>query len=62
MWLSGLHVPESYLTALVQAACRKNGWPLDVSTLYTEVTKYRSEDEICERPQQGNSMTLIING
>uniref|UniRef100_A0A3Q0RTU3 Uncharacterized protein n=1 Tax=Amphilophus citrinellus TaxID=61819 RepID=A0A3Q0RTU3_AMPCI len=41
MWLSGLHIPESYLTALVQAACRKNGWPLDLSTLYSEVTQYR---------------------
>ncbi|MED6232426.1 Dynein heavy chain 10, axonemal, partial [Ataeniobius toweri] len=53
MWLSGLHIPESYLTALVQAACRNNGWPLDLSTLYTEVTRYRSEDEITERPRQG---------
>ncbi|XP_015260407.1 PREDICTED: dynein heavy chain 10, axonemal [Cyprinodon variegatus] len=53
MWLSGLHVPESYLTALVQAACRTNGWPLDLSTLYTEVTQYRSEDEITARPKQG---------
>ncbi|XP_070206158.1 dynein axonemal heavy chain 10-like, partial [Littorina saxatilis] len=33
MWLSGLHIPESYLTALVQATCRMNGWPLDKSTL-----------------------------
>ena len=39
MWLSGLHIPESYLTALVQATCRKNGWPLDQSTLYTAVTE-----------------------
>ena len=39
MWLSGLHIPESYLTALVQATCRKNGWPLDRSTLYTAVTE-----------------------
>ncbi|XP_052412947.1 dynein axonemal heavy chain 10 [Carassius gibelio] len=53
MWLSGLHIPESYLTALVQATCRKNGWPLDHSTLYTHVTHYRSEDEIKERPGQG---------
>ena len=22
MWLSGLHIPESYLTALVQATCK----------------------------------------
>lgn len=60
MWLSGLHIPESYLTALVQAACRKNGWPLDLSTLYTQVTEYRSEDEVSDRPRQGNEMTLTI--
>ncbi|XP_048858906.1 dynein axonemal heavy chain 10 [Brienomyrus brachyistius] len=53
MWLSGLHIPESYLTALVQATCRKNGWPLDRSTLYTQVTQYRSEEEVNERPGQG---------
>ncbi|XP_028567040.2 dynein axonemal heavy chain 10 isoform X2 [Podarcis muralis] len=53
MWLSGLHIPESYLTALVQATCRKNGWPLDRSTLYTQVTKYRTADEVTERPGQG---------
>ncbi|XP_022608125.1 dynein heavy chain 10, axonemal [Seriola dumerili] len=53
MWLSGLHIPESYLTALVQAACRKNGWPLDLSTLYTQVTQYRSEEEVTDRPGQG---------
>uniref|UniRef100_A0A7N6BU42 AAA+ ATPase domain-containing protein n=1 Tax=Anabas testudineus TaxID=64144 RepID=A0A7N6BU42_ANATE len=53
MWLSGLHIPESYLTALVQAACRKNGWPLDRSTLYTQVTQYHSEEEVSDRPGQG---------
>ncbi|XP_053136194.1 dynein axonemal heavy chain 10 [Hemicordylus capensis] len=53
MWLSGLHIPESYLTALVQATCRKNGWPLDRSTLYTQVTKYRNAEEVTERPGQG---------
>ncbi|TRY94050.1 hypothetical protein DNTS_011956 [Danionella cerebrum] len=53
MWLSGLHIPESYLTALVQATCRKNGWPLDHSTLYTQVTHYRSEDEVTDRVGQG---------
>lgn len=39
MWLSGLHIPESYLTALLQTTCRKRGWPLDKSTLYTVVTR-----------------------
>ncbi|KAF7665535.1 hypothetical protein LDENG_00140280 [Lucifuga dentata] len=53
MWLSGLHIPESYLTALVQATCRKNRWPLDRSTLYTQVTQYRTEDEVSDRPGQG---------
>lgn len=53
MWLSGLHIPESYLTALIQAACRKNGWPLDRSTLYTTVTQFVSDEEIHERPSTG---------
>ncbi|XP_041266334.1 dynein heavy chain 10, axonemal [Onychostruthus taczanowskii] len=53
MWLSGLHIPESYLTALVQATCRKNRWPLDHSTLYTEVTKYRKAEDITEGAAQG---------
>ncbi|NXE97067.1 DYH10 protein, partial [Menura novaehollandiae] len=53
MWLSGLHIPESYLTALVQATCRKNKWPLDHSTLYTEVTKYRRAEDITEESIQG---------
>lgn len=42
IWLSGLHIPESYLTALVQTICRKRSWPLDKSTLYTVVTKHTS--------------------
>uniref|UniRef100_A0A8B9QA73 Dynein axonemal heavy chain 10 n=1 Tax=Apteryx owenii TaxID=8824 RepID=A0A8B9QA73_APTOW len=53
MWLSGLHIPESYLTALVQATCRKNSWPLDRSTLYTEVTKYTTAEDITEGSAQG---------
>ncbi|XP_006894689.1 PREDICTED: dynein heavy chain 10, axonemal [Elephantulus edwardii] len=53
MWLSGLHIPESYLTALVQATCRKNGWPLDHSTLFTQVTKFQDAEEVNERAGQG---------
>lgn len=49
----GLHIPESYLTALVQATCRKNGWPLDRSTLYTQVTQWQNPDEVTERAHQG---------
>ncbi|XP_021113285.1 dynein heavy chain 10, axonemal isoform X2 [Heterocephalus glaber] len=53
MWLSGLHIPESYLTALVQATCRKNGWPLDRSTLFTKVTRFQDAAEVSERAGQG---------
>lgn len=53
MWLSGLHIPESYLTALVQATCRKNGWPLDKSTLYTTVTQYQKPEDVKERSHAG---------
>ncbi|KAK3083644.1 hypothetical protein FSP39_000711 [Pinctada imbricata] len=53
MWLSGLHIPESYLTALVQATCRKNGWPLDKSTLYTNVTQWQHAEDVTERAHQG---------
>lgn len=50
MWLAGLHVPESYLTAIVQKACRKNGWSLDHSTLYTTVTEYTDKDDVENSP------------
>ncbi|EDV92648.1 GH18884 [Drosophila grimshawi] len=53
MWLSGLHIPQSYLTALVQIACRKNAWPLDRSTLFTYVTAYSEPDDVEERPSTG---------
>ena len=59
MWLSGLHIPESYLTALVQATCRKNGWPLDKSTLYTNVTTYMTPDEVTERAHSGRFQNCV---
>ena len=52
MWLSGLHAPESFLTALVQIACRKNGWTLERSTSYTRVTTYMDVDDVDKRPDQ----------
>lgn len=53
MWLPGLHIPESYLTALVQTTCRRRGWPLDKSTLFTTVTQMLSADEVQEKPEDG---------
>lgn len=46
LWLSGLHVPESYLTALVQETCRTKKWPLDKSTLCTRVTHFTVPAEV----------------
>lgn len=51
MWLSGLHIPESFLTALVQIACRKNNWPLDRSTLFTVVTDFADPDDVEARSE-----------
>ena len=64
MWLSGVHVPESYLTALVQSTSRKRGWPLDKSTLYTQVTKHLNDDALHEHPLQFGSYVsgLFLEG
>lgn len=51
MWLSGLHVPESYLAALVQMTCRAKNWPLDKSTLYTNVSVFTDVSEV-ETPME----------
>ncbi|CAH8518373.1 unnamed protein product [Schistosoma turkestanicum] len=53
IWLSGLHIPESFLMALTQTTCRRNGWPLDKSALFTTVTQYTDSSEIQERAHQG---------
>lgn len=37
VWLGGLHVPESYIAALVQTVCRARGWPLDKAALSSTV-------------------------
>jgi dynein heavy chain len=50
MWLAGLHAPETYLAALVQTACRDRGWPLDRSTLYSQVTRYTDPAQVQEKP------------
>jgi len=63
MWLSGLQVPQSYLTALVQASCRRKKWPLDKSTLYTKVTTFVDENQVREKPVDGCYITgLYLEG
>jgi len=53
MWLSGLHVPGSYLKAIIQTTSRKKGWALDKVDTYTVVSKYYQAEEIKEKPEYG---------
>ncbi|XQJ30717.1 dynein heavy chain, putative [Leishmania guyanensis] len=53
VWLSGLMVPDSYLSALVQVTCRKYRWPLDRSTIMTTVTAYAGPDDVTAAPEDG---------
>jgi len=46
--LGYLHVPESYIAAIVQTAARKNQWPLDKVTFSTQVTKWQNIDDFNE--------------
>lgn len=50
MWLSGLHSPKSYLTSLLQLACRKYGWLIERSEFYTSVTRWTCESEVQREP------------
>jgi len=63
MWLSGLHIPESYTTALIQTTCRAKDWALDKSDMFTIVTKIYDPKEITERLEHGTYVTgLYIEG
>ncbi|KAF7265371.1 hypothetical protein GWI33_021219 [Rhynchophorus ferrugineus] len=64
LWISGLHIPETYLAALVQIACRLHNWPLDRSTLYTYVTEYQDANDVILRPAAGNCLVhgLYLEG
>lgn len=53
IWLSGLHIPESYTTALIQTTCRARDWALDKSDMFTNVTKIYDKKEIKERLSAG---------
>lgn len=60
MWLAGLHAPETYLAALVQMACRDRGWPLDRSTLYTQVTPYTDAAQVQQKPRCAAHCALTV--
>ena len=53
IWLSGLHEPVSYITALIQMTCKKYKWPLDRTTITTRVTEYTRASEVKSKPVDG---------
>ena len=58
MWLPGLHVPEAFLTALVQRTCRQKKRALDRTKLVTKVTRFTDAGQVTQRPTQG----CYVNG
>lgn len=44
VWLSGFFNPQSFLTAIMQIAARKNEWPLDKMALCVDVTGKLKDD------------------
>ena len=60
MWLSGMHVPSSYLKAIIQITTRKKGWPLDKTDIYTVVTSIYNPEEIKEKPEFGCYLSGIF--
>lgn len=53
IWLSGLHIPESYLTAVIQICCRKKKWALDKVKLRTRLTRFTNAKEIKNKLELG---------
>ncbi|KAL5112917.1 Dynein heavy chain 10 axonemal [Taenia crassiceps] len=63
IWLSGLHVPQSYLAAVVQSVCRRSAWPLDKSIIVATVTGFTDEEAVEDRSPAGCLLTgLFIEG
>jgi dynein heavy chain len=63
MWMSGIAVPESYLTALIQSTARARNWALDKSTLYTQVTAFVGPADVPEKLTYGSYVSgLYLEG
>lgn len=60
--LAGLFNPQSFLTAVMQTAARKNEWALDRTVLVTEVTKKSAEQ--LEGPSREGAFVhgLVLEG
>lgn len=62
-WLSGIHIPYSYLVALCQQQCKQNQLELDKLTIDTKVTKILDTSKITSKPKNGRYISgLQIEG
>merc|ERR1711964_760855 len=63
MWLSGIHIPESFLTAIRQEHCRLAGLELDKLCLDTKTTQIRDGLLVKQKPKSGRYIIgLYIEG
>ena len=46
VWMAGMTIPESFLTALVQQVCRFRHWPLDKADMFTRVSPYIENTDV----------------
>lgn len=51
MWLSGIHIPESFLTAVRQEHCRTAGLELDKLIMDTKTTQIRDLLSVKQKPK-----------
>lgn len=62
-WISGLFNPQSFLTAVMQAAAQANGLELDKLTLLTDMTKKLAAEEMTSAAKDGTYITgLFLEG
>jgi dynein heavy chain len=62
IWLSGLHSPQGFLSALLQTVCRSKGWALDETVIHTEVTKWTHEDMMNGNISLDNKSSIFVRG
>lgn len=62
-WLSGLFNPQSFLTAVMQSSAQANGLELDKLTLFSEITKKLTAEEITTPAKDGTYISgLSLEG
>ena len=59
-WLSGLIIPESFLTAIKQVTAQQKSLELDKLVTWTEWTKKMSADQVDGKPRSGTLLVLVL--